>query len=109
MDNHFHFKHMLLKRYFDRGEMMINWKVRFKNRNWVIAFISQLFIVAELILTGLHYLGITNFQLTHVFKDWVITLVNAIFVLLGMLGIIQDPTTKGISDSSRAMKYKEPN
>jgi phi LC3 family holin len=93
----------------ERDGIMINWKVRFKNRNWVIAFISQLFIVAELILTALHYLGITNFQLTDTFKDWILTLANAVFVLLGMLGVVQDPTTKGIGDSARAMNYKEPN
>ncbi|MCH6264016.1 phage holin [Neobacillus citreus] len=88
---------------------MINWKVRFKNRNWVIAFISQLFIVAQMILGGLNSMGITNFQLSDALQDWVITLANAVFVLLSLLGIVQDPTTKGYGDSTRALNYKDPN
>ncbi|MEH7107535.1 MULTISPECIES: phage holin [Bacillaceae] len=88
---------------------MINWKVRFKNRNWVIAFISQLFIVAQLVLSCLNSLGVTDFQLSNAMQDWVITFANAIFVLLSLLGIIQDPTTKGYGDSERALNYKDPN
>ncbi|MCM3566968.1 phage holin [Neobacillus mesonae] len=88
---------------------MINWKVRFKNRNWVIAFISQLLIVAQLVLTGLNALGITDIQITEAVKDWVFMLVNAVFVILSMLGLVQDPTTRGYRDSVRAMNYKKPN
>jgi phi LC3 family holin len=90
-------------------DKMINWKVRLKNRNWVIAFISQLFIVAQIILGGLNSLGVTDFQLSEAVEDWVLTLVNAVFVILSMLGIVQDPTTKGYGDSSRAMQYNDPN
>ncbi|MFF2448133.1 phage holin [Neobacillus sp. NPDC058068] len=88
---------------------MINWKVRFRNRNWVIAFISQLMIVAQLVLAGLHSLGITDFQLTDAIQSYIITLANAVFVLLSMLGLVQDPTTKGYGDSDRALKYEDPN
>ena len=87
---------------------LINWKVRFKNRNWVIAFLSQLMIVAELVLSGLHSMGLVHFQLTDSIQNSILTLVNAVFVLLSMLGIIQDPTTKGYKDSDQALKYKEP-
>ena len=34
--------------------------------------------------------------------------VNAAFVVLALLGIIQDPTTEGIEDSTLAMTYKVP-
>lgn len=88
---------------------MINWKVRFKNRNWVIAFISQLLIVAQLLFAGLNSLGVIDFQLTDAVKDWILMFANAVFVLLSMLGLIQDPTTKGYGDSVRAMNYKKPN
>lgn len=88
---------------------LINWKVRFRNRNWVIAFISQMFIVAQIVLGGLNSMGITDFQITKALEDWVITLANAVFVLLSMLGIVQDPTTKGYGDSERALQYKDPN
>ncbi|MGG5254331.1 phage holin [Neobacillus sp. SM06] len=87
---------------------MVNWKVRFKNWSWVVAFISQIMLVAQIILTGLNTLGITDFQITQAIKDYVLTFANAVFVLLSMLGLVQDPTTKGYADSDHAMKYEEP-
>jgi phi LC3 family holin len=90
------------------GGNLINWKVRFKNRNWVIAFLSQVMIVAELVLSGLHSMGLIHFQLTDAIQNSILTFVNAVFALLSMLGIIQDPTTKGYRDSEHALKYEEP-
>lgn len=87
---------------------MINWKVRFKNRNWVIAFLSQIMIVAQLMLACLNSFGIIDFQLTDAIQNGVLTFVDAIFVLLSMLGMVQDPTTKGYGDSERALTYKDP-
>ncbi|SSS87291.1 Small integral membrane protein [Acinetobacter baumannii] len=88
--------------------MKLNWKVRFKNKLWVISFISQLFILAEVLLIGAHTVGITDFQLTEEIKGWVFALVNAIFGVLSTLGNVQDPTTEGLEDSTRAMTYNEP-
>nr|WP_263327521.1 phage holin [Neobacillus sp. Marseille-Q6967] len=87
---------------------MINWKVRFKNKSWVLAFLSQLMIVAQMVLGGLNALGITDFQLTDSIQQSILTFVNAVFILLSMVGLVQDPTTKGMKDSQRALTYKEP-
>lgn len=87
---------------------MINWKIRFKNWLWVSAFVSQILIVVQLVLVGSHSLGWTNFELTEEFKGWVLTLANAIFIVLSMLGIVQDPTVEGIGDSARVMQRTEP-
>ncbi|MFB6466745.1 phage holin [Cytobacillus sp. Hz8] len=87
---------------------MINWKVRLKNRLWVITLIAQIFILAEILLYGAHAIGLTDFQLNKEFEDWVIGLVNAVSMILSTLGIIQDPTTKGLSDSEQACKYDKP-
>ena len=35
--------------------------------------------------------------------------VEAVFVVLTVLGVVVDHTTKGLSDSDRAMTYDEPN
>ena len=35
-------------------------------------------------------------------------MINAVFALLVILGIVVDPTTEGIQDSDRAMSYPEP-
>ncbi len=88
---------------------MFNWGVRFKNKAWVIAFISQLMIVAQIVLEGLNILGWTTFRLTDEIQNEILMLVNSIFMILAMLGVIQDPTTKGYRDSKRAMEYKDPN
>ena len=88
---------------------MVNWTVRLRNKTWVIAFLSQILIVAQVILEGFNMLGWTSFSLTAEIQNEVLMVVNAAFVILSMLGIIQDPTTKGYRDSKRAMTYKEPN
>lgn len=37
-----------------------------------------------------------------------IEVVSAVFAVLAILGVVTDPTTKGISDSSQAMTYESP-
>ncbi|OIK14167.1 phage holin [Bacillus sp. MUM 116] len=88
---------------------MINWKVRLKNKHWVLAFVSQVMIVLQMILSGLNMLGLIHFELTQAIQSSVLTFINAIFVILSLLGLVQDPTTKGYGDSDRAMSYKDPN
>ena len=88
---------------------MINWKVRFKNRSWVIAFVAQLMIVAQMLLGGLHALGITDFQLSDAIQQSILTFINALFILLSMMGLIETPNDKRYTDSARAKSYKEPN
>lgn len=87
---------------------MYNWKVRFKNKSWVCAFISHILIIAQFIIAGLNFLGVIHFQLTNTAINDVLTVVNSIFIVLSLLGIVQDPTTKGFADSEDAMKYEEP-
>ena len=81
--------------------MKINVKVRLKNGPWLGSFIG--FIVA------------TVYQLPAMFdiapvitQSEVMQVVAVVLQLLGLLGVITDPTTKGISDSERALKYTDP-
>lgn len=87
---------------------MINWKVRFNNRTWVAGFISQLMIIIEMVFTGLNVIGVTHIHLSAAVQNYILSLVNAVLILLSMFGIIQDPTTKGYSDSAQALTYNEP-
>jgi phi LC3 family holin len=87
---------------------LINWKVRFQNKSWVVAFISQLLLIAQIIIAGLNSLGVVHFQLTDKTINDVISCANGLFIVLSMLGIVQDPTTKGLSDSEHALKYEKP-
>lgn len=40
--------------------------------------------------------------------DKLLTVVNALFTVLTILGIVTDPTTAGISDSKQALGYDTP-
>ncbi|MCM3585996.1 phage holin [Mesobacillus maritimus] len=86
----------------------INWKVRLKNRIWVLAFLSQILVVGQLVFQGLGAIGITQFQLTQQIQAEILGLVNSIFIVLSILGLIQDPTTRGYADSQRAKAYRKP-
>ena len=91
---------------------MINWKVRFKNPKFVISFIAQLFIVLEMLVAGMNMSGAIHLNITHAdfeqWQIWLVGLVQAVFVLLASLGVVQDPITRGYSDSEDAKKYTEP-
>lgn len=83
---------------------MINWKVRLKNKNFWISIIPALALLAEMVADLFGYrleLGDLGNKL--------LGIVEAIFAVLTILGIVVDPTTKGIEDSERAKTYTEPN
>lgn len=82
---------------------MINWKVRFKNKRFVIAFIAALLLLIKQVAMLLGY----NLN-TEMFNTNINNIVDAVFLLLGLLGIVNDPTTKGFSDSEQAMTYDKP-
>lgn len=82
---------------------MINWTVRFKNKTFWLALIPAvlLFIQAVAKVFGFELdFGELGNNLTAV--------VNTVFALLAVLGVVVDPTTKGTSDSEQAMTYGEP-
>lgn len=82
---------------------MINWKVRFMNKRFVIAFIAGLLLLVKQVSVLFGY----NLN-TELFNTNINNVVDAVFLLLGLLGIVNDPTTKGFSDSEQALSYKEP-
>lgn len=82
---------------------MINWKVRIKNKQFWLAVIPAIALVAQAIAA---VFGYTIDLTTMVGKLQAV--VNAVFALLVILGIVVDPTTDGIADSARAMSYEEP-
>lgn len=82
---------------------MINWKVRFKNKRFVIAFIAGLLLLVKQVSVLFGY----NLN-TELFSTNIYNVVDAVFLLLGLLGIVNDPTTQGFSDSEQAMTYEKP-
>lgn len=82
---------------------MINWKVRIKNKNFWIALIPAVLVLIQVIAA---VFGIT-LDLSDL-GEKLLAVVNALFVVLAILGIVTDPTTVGVGDSERAMGYTKP-
>ena len=82
---------------------MINWKVRLKNKRFVLAFIAALLLLIKQVAMLLGY----NLN-TEMFNTNINGIVDTVFLMLGLLGIVNDPTTKGFGDSEQAMTYEQP-
>ena len=82
---------------------MINWKVRIRNKQFWLSLIPALAMVAQAVAA---LFGFTIDLTTLTGK--IVAVVDAVFVVLAILGIVVDPTTAGVGDSARAMRYEEP-
>jgi phi LC3 family holin len=80
----------------------MNWKVRFKNKTWLAAFIA--------LIISFVYQVLAMFDIAPVItQDSVIQAANLVLMMLSAMGVLVDPTTTGITDSRRAMSYTKPN
>ena len=83
--------------------MKINWNVRLKNKNFWLALVPAL---ALLFQAFADIFGIKlEFGQT---IDKVLVFINVLFAFLVLVGIVNDPTTVGLGDSTRALGYEEP-
>ena len=83
--------------------MNINWRVRIKNKNFWISIIPAVLLLIQVVAS------VFGFSLDFgELGGKLLAVVDAAFVILAILGIVTDPTTKGINDSERALTYKEP-
>ena len=82
---------------------MINFTVRARNKAFWMAFIPAVLLLVQVCAVPFGYTwDFANLgqQLT--------AIVNAVFAVLSLLGVVTDPTTAGFSDSARAMTYVQP-
>lgn len=82
---------------------MINWQVRLKNKSFWVALIPALLLLIQAVA---YVFGFT-LDLSEM-GDKLLAVVNALFAVLAILGVVTDPTTAGLSDSNLAMTYEEP-
>lgn len=83
---------------------MINWTVRLKNKTFWLSFIPAMLLLIQVVAAVFGFtldLGDLGEKL--------LAVVNAVFAVLAILGIVTDPTTAGIGDSKRALTYSKPN
>lgn len=81
--------------------MKINWKLRFMNKTTLTAIVLA---IISLVYKILNLAGI----IPEIEQQEIINVVLMVIDLLVLLGIVIDPTTAGISDSTQALSYDEP-
>lgn len=83
---------------------MINWKVRIKNKWFWLAFIPAVLTLIRAVA------ALFGFQIdTETINAQLTAIIEVLFAVLVIMGVVVDPTTKGVSDSDRAREYDEPN
>ena len=78
--------------------MKINWKARFKNKTFVITFLT---LVIAFVYQILGLFGVVPPISEQSLVNFITLLVN----ILAFVGVVIDPTTDGMNDSDRAMLY----
>ena len=80
----------------------INWMVRVKNKTFWLTLIPAVLLLVQTVSAPFGYTWdfvVLNQQLA--------AIINALFSVLAILGVVNDPTTKGVGDSERALMYDD--
>ena len=83
--------------------MKINWKVRINNKAFWVAIIPATLLLIQAVASVFGFtldLGDLGNKL--------LVVVETLFVVLTILGVVTDPTTAGVSDSEQALTYTKP-
>lgn len=73
----------------------INWRVRLRNKTFWLTLVPLLVLLTQRL--GLNWVP----------ENWE-PIFNTVMEILIVVGIINDPTTTGLKDSSQALAYYEP-
>ena len=83
--------------------MKINWLVRVKNKAFWVALIPAVLLLVQAVAA---LIGV-SIDLGEI-GDKLLQVVNAIFTVLAILGIVTDPTTIFFFDRERSVIYTQP-
>lgn len=74
---------------------MMDWKARIKNKAFWVALIPAVIVLIQVVgnIFGLDLSNLTGLS------QQLVDVVNAVFVVLSILGVVIDPTTNGIKDN----------
>ncbi|KEK12129.1 holin [Lysinibacillus sphaericus] len=78
--------------------MKINWKVRLQHKQFWVSLIALLLVLAN------QTAGIFNVDIT-IYNAQITAISETVLSILGLLGIIIVPTTKGTPDSEQALNH----
>lgn len=79
----------------------MNIKLRFQNKTTLASIVT---LVIAIVYQVLHLVGV----IPAIDQQAVLDVALMVVDLLALLGVVVDPTTDGIKDSSRALSYDEP-
>lgn len=82
---------------------MINWKIRMHNKTFWLALVPAFLLLIQAVAQVFNI----SLDFTNLNKD-LLGVVNALFTVLAIVGVVADPTTKGLSDSTQALTYSKP-
>jgi len=82
--------------------MRINWKIRFQHKPFLLALFSLILLLVQQVA------AIFGYDLTGVMSEQTMTILNTVLSIFALLGVVVDPTTRGTSDSQRALMYRRP-
>ncbi len=83
--------------------MKINWKVRINNKIFWLALIPAMLMLIKSLA------NLIGFEIDlHLVETNLLGVVEAVFMVLGIMGIVADPTTSGMGDSEQALTYEKP-
>ncbi|MBC1631850.1 phage holin [Listeria welshimeri] len=82
--------------------MKINWRVRIKSKVFWVSIIPLVLVLVQQVLG---WFGVTIPADT--INREALDMINSVFLLLGVLGVVNDPTTKGVNDSELVQNRKE--
>ena len=80
----------------------INWQIRIKNKTFWLTLIPAVLLLVQAVSAPFGYTWdfvVLNQQLA--------AIINALFAVLAILGVVTDPTTRGVGDSERALTYDD--
>lgn len=80
----------------------INWQIRIKNKTFWLTLVPAVLLLVQAVSAPFGYTWdfvVLNQQLA--------AIINALFAVLAILGVVTDPTTKGVGDSERALTYDD--
>ena len=82
---------------------MINWKVRIKNKTFWLAIIPTIILLVQAVAAVFGF----TIDLTGIGSK-LLDVVEAVFIVLAIVGVVTDPTTAGLNDSKQALTYEAP-
>lgn len=82
---------------------MINWKIRMQNKTFWLALVPAFLLLIQAVAQVFN----VSLDFTNLNKD-LLGVVNALFTVLAIVGVVADPTTKGVGDSTQVLTYSKP-